>query len=75
MELHELLRRWIGWSTSCLGEVDRMLRDVRALANLQAALLLPGIGDLDGGARRLHRITLGDRPEEPRSNKDRGSVC
>jgi len=62
MELHELLRRWIGWSTSRLGEVDRVLRDVRAMANLQAALILRGAEGIVGVARRLHRITLGDRP-------------
>jgi hypothetical protein len=62
MELHELLRRWIGWSTSRLGEIDRVLRDVRAMTNLQAALVLRGVGGLVGVARRLHRITLGDRP-------------
>jgi FHA domain-containing protein len=40
MELHDLLRRWLGWSTSRLGEVDRALGDVRDMANLRAVLLL-----------------------------------
>jgi len=62
MELHELLRRWLGRSASHLGEVDRALRDVRAMANLQTALILRGAGGLLGVARRLHQITLGDRP-------------
>jgi hypothetical protein len=62
MDLHELLRRWLGWSASRLGEVDRALRDVRAMANLQTALILRSAGGLVGVARRLHRITLGDRP-------------
>jgi len=62
IELHELLQRWIGWSTSRLGEADRVLRDVRAMANLQAALILRGVDGLVGVARRLHRITLGDLP-------------
>ena len=26
MELHDLLRRWLGWSMSRLGEIDRTLR-------------------------------------------------
>lgn len=65
MELHELLRRWLGWSTSCLGGVDRALREVREMANLRAALLLRGAGPLTGVARRLHRITLGHRPFVP----------
>lgn len=32
------------------------------MANLQTALILGGAGGLVGVARRLHRITLGDRP-------------
>jgi hypothetical protein len=62
MELHDLLRRWLGWSASCLGEVDRALLAVREMANLRAALILRGEGDLFGVARRLHRLALGDRP-------------
>lgn len=65
MELHELLRRWIGWSASRLVEVDRALREVRAMANLRTALILRGPGGLIGVARRLHRVTLGDRPFIP----------
>ena len=65
MELHALLRRWLGWSTSRLGEVDRVLREVREIANLGGALVLRGVGALAGIARRLHRITLGDRPFVP----------
>jgi hypothetical protein len=65
MELHELLRRWLGWSTSRLGMVDRALREVRAMANLRTALILRGVGELVGVARRLHRVTLGDRPFIP----------
>lgn len=62
MELHELLRRWLGWSAACLDEVDRALLAVREMANLRAALILRGEGDLLGVARRLHRLALGDRP-------------
>jgi hypothetical protein len=29
MALHDLLRRWLGWSTARLGEADRALREVR----------------------------------------------
>jgi hypothetical protein len=75
MELHELLRRWIGWSTSRLGEVDRVLRDVRAMANLQAALILRGAEGIGGVARRLHRITLGDRPFVTFVRSERGEQC
>ena len=32
------------------------------MANLRAALILRGVGELAGVARRLHRVTLGDRP-------------
>lgn len=60
--LHELLRRWLGWSPSRLGEVDRALGQVRDMANLRAALVLRGSGSLVGVARRLHRVTLGERP-------------
>jgi hypothetical protein len=62
MELHDLLRRWLGWSTSRLGEIDRALREIREMANLRAALILHGAGPLADVARRLHRVTLGDRP-------------
>jgi pSer/pThr/pTyr-binding forkhead associated (FHA) protein len=62
MELHELLRRWIGWSTSRLGEVDRVLRDVRAMANLHASMILRSADSIIRVVRRLHQITLGDRP-------------
>jgi hypothetical protein len=65
MELHELLRRWLGWSASRLVEADRALREVRAMANLRTALVLCGVGGLVGVARRLHRVTLGDRPFIP----------
>jgi Inner membrane component of T3SS, cytoplasmic domain len=62
IELHALLQRWLGWSMSCLGNVDRALCAVREMANLRAALFLNGAGPLVGVARRLHRLTLGDRP-------------
>jgi hypothetical protein len=65
IELHELLQRWLGWSASRLVEVDRGLREVRAMANLRTALILRGAGDLGGIARRLHQITLGGRPFIP----------
>jgi hypothetical protein len=75
MELHELLRRWIGWSTSRLAEVDRVVRDVRAMANLQAALILRSAEGIVGVARRLHRITLGDRPFVTFVRSERGEQC
>jgi hypothetical protein len=62
MELHDLLRRWLGWSTAHLDEVDRAFREVREAAHLRAALILRGDGSLTGIARRLHRATLGARP-------------
>jgi Inner membrane component of T3SS, cytoplasmic domain len=62
IELHALLQRWLGWSMCCLGNVDRALCAVREMANLRAALFLNGAGPLVGVARRLHRVTLGDRP-------------
>jgi hypothetical protein len=65
IELHELLRRWLGWSPFRLAEVDRALREVRAMANLRTALVLRSAGGLVGVARRLHRLTLGDRPFIP----------
>jgi len=65
MELHDLLRRWLGWSTSRLVEADLALREVRAMANLRTALILCGAGGLAGVARRLHQVTLGDRPFVP----------
>jgi hypothetical protein len=61
-ELHDLLRRWLGWSAARLGEVDRALREVREVAHLRAALILRGDGSLTGVAHRLHRATLGERP-------------
>ena len=62
MELHDLLRRWLGWSASSLVEADRALSKVREMAHLRAALVLQGAVPLAGVARRLHRVTLGDRP-------------
>jgi hypothetical protein len=62
MALHDLLRRWLGWSTARLGEADRALREVREMANLRAALIVRGAGALAGVARRLHRAVLDDRP-------------
>lgn len=62
MELHDLLRRWLGWSTARLGDVDRAFREVREVAHLRAALILRGDGSLTGIAQRLHRATLGERP-------------
>jgi hypothetical protein len=61
-ELHDLLRRWLGWSTARLRDVDRAFREVRELAHLRAALILRGDGSLTGLARRLHRAMLGERP-------------
>ena len=60
--LHQMLRRLLGWSVARLGEVDRALREVREMAHARAALILRGEGSLAGVARRLHRITLPDRP-------------
>src|SRR5262249_42053490 len=62
MELHDLLQRWLGWSTTRRGEVDRALREVREMATLRTVLILRGAGPLVEVARRLHRVTLGDRP-------------
>jgi hypothetical protein len=61
MELHMLLRRWLGWSAPRRG-ADRAFREVREMAQGRAALILHGAGSLVGVARRLHRLTLGDRP-------------
>lgn len=71
IELHALLQRWLGWSTSRLVDVDRALREVRAMANLRTALVLRGAGDLVGIARRLHQVTLGDRPFVPFASIER----
>jgi hypothetical protein len=62
LALHDLLRRWLGWSMARLGEVDRALCEVRDMAHLRAALILRGAGALAGVARRLHRIVLGEQP-------------
>jgi Inner membrane component of T3SS, cytoplasmic domain len=72
MELHELLRRWLGGATARLREVDRALREIRETAHLRAALILRGAGSLTGVARRLHRVTLGDRPFVAIGPKERG---
>jgi hypothetical protein len=72
MELHDLLRRWLGWSTARLDEVDRAFREVREAAHLRAALILRGDGSLTGIARRLHRVTLGERPFVALGPGDRG---
>jgi pSer/pThr/pTyr-binding forkhead associated (FHA) protein len=74
VELHELLRRLLGWSAARLGEVDRALRMVREMANLRAALILRGEGPLHGVARRLHGVTLGDRPFVVLGGKERGEA-
>jgi hypothetical protein len=71
IELRALLQEWLGWSTSRLVEVDRALREVRAMANLRTALILRGAGDLGKIARRLHQVTLGDRPFVPFTSLDR----
>ena len=71
IELHALLQRWLGWSTSRLVEVDRALRGVRAMANLRTALILRGAGALVGIARRLHQVTLGARPFVPFASIER----
>jgi hypothetical protein len=60
--LHQMLRRLLGWSTARLGEVDRAFREVREMAHIRAALILRGEGSLAGVARRLHDLTLPDRP-------------
>jgi hypothetical protein len=72
IELHDLLRRWLGWSTARLGDVDRAFREVREMAHLRAALILRGDGSLTGVARRLHRVTLGERPFVAVGPKERG---
>lgn len=72
IELHDLLRRWLGWSTARLGEVDCALREIRDMAHLRAALILRGAGSLTGVARRLHRVILGDRPFVALGPKDHG---
>jgi pSer/pThr/pTyr-binding forkhead associated (FHA) protein len=72
MELHDLLQRWLGWSTSRLVEVDRALSAVREMANLRATLVLRGAESLVGVARRLHRIVLGDRPFVSLGRNERG---
>jgi FHA domain len=72
MELHALLRRWLGWSASRLVEADRALSKVREMANLRAALILRGAGPLVGIARRLHRVVLGNRPFVSLGPNDRG---
>jgi hypothetical protein len=71
-ELHDLLRRWLGWSTVRLGEVDRALREVREMAHLRAVLILRGDGSLTGVARRLHQATLGERPFVALGPRERG---
>ena len=60
--LHQLLRRLLGWSMPRLGEVDRAFREVREMAHIRAALILRGEGSFAGVARRLHGLTLPDRP-------------
>ena len=72
-ELHELLRRLLGWSADRAEEVDRALRAVREMANLRAVLILHGEGDLSGVARRLHQVTLGDRPCVVLGKRERGT--
>jgi hypothetical protein len=72
IELHELLRRWLGWSPSRLVEVDRALSAVREMANLRATLILRGAESLVGVARRLHRVVLGDRPFVSLGRNERG---
>jgi hypothetical protein len=62
IELHELLRRWLGWSLDRLQKVDRAFREVCEAAHLRIALVLRGDGSLTGIAHRLHRATLGGRP-------------
>ncbi|MGE0401918.1 MAG: FHA domain-containing protein [Kofleriaceae bacterium] len=63
IELHELLRRFMGWSKARLPEVDQALQIVRDVAHLRAALILRGQGGLVGIARRLHDLLLGhERP-------------
>ena len=69
IKLHALLQKWLGWSAARLVEVDHALREVRAMASLRTALILHGAGDLVGIARRLHQITLGDRPFVPFASK------
>jgi hypothetical protein len=62
IELHDLLRRWLGWAPDRLVEADRAFREVREAAHLRTTLVLRGEGSLMGIARRLHRATLGERP-------------
>ncbi|HWU90980.1 MAG TPA: FHA domain-containing protein [Kofleriaceae bacterium] len=60
--LHQMLRRLLGWSIARLAEVDRAFREVREMAHVRAALILRGEGSLAGVARRLHQLTLPERP-------------
>ena len=61
-ELYELLRRLLGWSVARADDVDRAFRAVHEMATLRAVLILRGSGALHGVARRLHHVTLRDRP-------------
>lgn len=62
VELHELLRRVLGWSMASIATVDRAFRAVHEMAALRSVLILRGEGTLHGLARALHQRTLQDRP-------------
>lgn len=61
-QLHEMLRRFLGWTPEALPAVDRALRGVRDLAHMRAALFLCGQGSMEGLAKRIHAMTLVGRP-------------
>ncbi|HWU90544.1 MAG TPA: hypothetical protein VN253_24935 [Kofleriaceae bacterium] len=60
--LLEFLRRLIGWSAERLADVEHAFRAACEMAGERAALALLGEGPLLGVARRLHRLTLPERP-------------
>ena len=76
IELHDLLRRLLGWSVAALVEADRALRVMREVAHLRAVLIMRGHGSLIGTARRLHEKTLGsERPFSAHDPKETGMVA
>lgn len=72
-ELRQQLAVFIGSSAACGSDLDRGLRAVRGMANLQTTLVLRGDGDLSGIARRLHVMAVGeDRPFATRIKNESG---
>lgn len=72
LALHELLRRFIGWSPAALPDVDRAMRGVRDFAHMRSALSLCGEGSLLGVARRIHDMVLGGRAFATLEKDERG---